>query len=60
MISLECAEERQKPPRTREDIVGIPRVCSPLAVGEAAIGHIEAGNRVLALPSFVATYQQRA
>jgi len=37
-----------------------PHVHFPLAVEEAAIGHIEAGNRVLALPSFVATYQQRA
>lgn len=44
----------------REDIVGIPHVLFSLAFEEAAIGHIDAGNRVLALPSFVATYQQRA
>jgi hypothetical protein len=44
----------------REDIVGIPHVHFSLAFEEAAIGHIDAGNRVLALPSFVATYQQRA
>jgi hypothetical protein len=31
-----------------------------LVFEEAAMGHIEAGNRVLALLSFVATYQQRA
>jgi len=31
-----------------------------LAFEEAAIGYVDAGKRVLALPSFVATYQQRA
>jgi hypothetical protein len=44
----------------REDIVGIPHVHFSLTFQEAAIGHIEAGNRVLALPYFVAAYQQRA
>jgi hypothetical protein len=44
----------------REDIVGIPHVHFLLAFEEAAIGHVDAGNRVLALPSFVATYHQRA
>jgi hypothetical protein len=44
----------------RDDIVGIPHVHFSLTFEEAAIGHIEAGNRVLALPSFVATYQRRA
>jgi hypothetical protein len=44
----------------REDIVGIQHVHFSLAFEEAAIGYIDAGNRVLVLPSFVATYQQRA
>ena len=44
----------------REDIVGIPHVHFSLAFEEAAIGHIDAGNRVLALPFFIAIYQQRA
>jgi hypothetical protein len=39
---------------------GITHVHFPLAFEEAAIGHIDAGNRVLALPSFGATYRQRA
>jgi hypothetical protein len=39
--------------------VGIPHVHFSLVFEEAAMGHIEAGNRVLALLSFVATYQQR-
>jgi len=44
----------------REDIVGIPHVHFSLAFEEAAIGYIDAGNRVLALPSFVAAYHPRA
>jgi hypothetical protein len=44
----------------RDDIVGIPHVHFLLTFEEAAIGLIEAGNRVLALPSFVAIYQQCA
>lgn len=44
----------------REDIVGIPHVHFSLTFEESAIGLIEAGNRVLAVPSFVATYQPRA
>ncbi|HVA14432.1 MAG TPA: hypothetical protein VNF99_14375 [Stellaceae bacterium] len=44
----------------RSDIVGIPHVHFSLAFEEAAIGYIDGGNRVLALPSFVAIYQQRA
>ena len=44
----------------REDIVGIPHVHFSPTFSEAAIGHIDAGNRVLALPSFMATYQRRA
>jgi hypothetical protein len=43
----------------RSDIVGIPHVHFSLAFEEAAIGCIDGGSRVLALPSFVATYQQR-
>lgn len=43
----------------REDIIGIPHVHFSLVFEEAAIGHIEAGNRVLALPYFMATYQHR-
>jgi hypothetical protein len=43
----------------REDIVGIPHVHFSLVFDEAAIGHIEADNRVLALPYFMATYQNR-
>jgi hypothetical protein len=39
---------------------GIMHVHFSLAFEEAAIGYIDGGNRVLALPSFVATYQQRA
>jgi hypothetical protein len=42
----------------RGDIVGIPHVHFSLTFEESTIGLIEAGSRVLALPSFVATYQQ--
>jgi hypothetical protein len=43
----------------RDDIVGIPHVHFSLVFEESAIGLIEAGNRVPAPPTFVATYQQR-
>lgn len=44
----------------RNGIAGITHVHFSLAFEESAIGHIDGGKRVLALPSFVATYQQRA
>lgn len=44
----------------RNGVAGITHVHFSLAFEECAIGHIDGGNRVLALPSFVATYQQRA
>jgi hypothetical protein len=44
----------------RNSLSGITHVHFSLAFEESAIGHIDGGNRVLALPSFVATYQQRA
>lgn len=44
----------------RNGVAGITHVHFSLAFEESAIGYIDAGKRVLALPSFVATYQQRA
>jgi hypothetical protein len=43
----------------RPDAHGIPHVRFVLSFEERSIGRIEEGMRVLALPSFVAAYQER-
>jgi hypothetical protein len=43
----------------RRDIVGITHVHFSVAFEQQAIGRVDGGNRILALPSFIATYQQR-
>ncbi len=43
----------------RDEVAGIPHVRFELAYEEPSIGRVDAGLRVLALLSFIATYHQR-